>query len=131
MAFRISEDCWGCGVCRKMCPWSAVHGERKKRHLIDPVICRECGTCWYACPRCAVEDAEGYRRKKEVKTRIPKVSINRGLCAGCKNCLLNCEQGAIHYKRGLLFGYCMVEETLCVGCGGCLALCASGCISLA
>ena len=105
-------------------------GEKKKKHVIDPTLCRGCGTCWYSCPKRAVEDPEGYRRSKEHKARVPKADIDRKSCAGCQNCLLNCAQGAIDYEKRFLTGNCSVDQDRCKGCGSCLAYCPSGCIGL-
>ena len=130
MTFRITDNCVGCGTCKKKCPWEAISGVKKQKHLIEPTLCRECATCWYTCPRCAVEDAEGYVREKSGRPRAPKATIDSVACVGCQNCLMNCEQGAIHFESGLVAGRCNVEEHSCIGCGSCLAYCASGCIQL-
>jgi len=128
MAFRITDECVGCGSCRKKCPWGAISGEKKCKHVIDPTLCQQCGTCWYACPKRAIEDAEGYRRRKGERARVPKARIDAKACAGCQNCLLNCEQDAIEFESGLVAGHCRVDKSKCIGCGNCLAYCASGCI---
>ncbi len=95
MAFRISEDCRGCGVCRKRCPWSAVHGERKKRHLIDPVICRECGTCLQLCPTGAIMDVKGAYRGRE-----SEVERTKSTCVGCSiGCGIEVVSRANHLVR--------------------------------
>lgn len=39
----------GCGVCRKNCPQSAITGELKKEHRIDPTKCDKCGICYDVC----------------------------------------------------------------------------------
>ena len=46
----IADDCTGCGICRKNCPVTAITGERKQPHLIDPDICTKCGICFEKCP---------------------------------------------------------------------------------
>jgi len=131
VAFRITNDCIGCGLCKKKCPWNAIIGEKKTVHVVEPTLCRQCGTCWYSCPRCAVEDAKGYRRYKSHQARTPKSRIDREECVGCLNCLLNCEQSAIRHQKGVLTSRCAVEESRCIGCGSCLACCPGDCISLA
>lgn len=131
LAFKIRSECAGCGACKKKCPWEAILGEKKNKHLIEPTLCRECGTCWYTCPKCAVEDPQGYCREKGSRRDLPKAAINQGACAGCQNCLLNCEQRAIDFVPGLITGHCEVEQSLCRGCGSCLTYCASDCIDLA
>jgi electron transport complex protein RnfB len=130
VSFWITEDCIGCGSCKKKCPYQAILGEKKKRHIIEPTVCRECGTCWYVCAKSAVVDPDGYAREKG-KGRVPTANIDDRMCAGCQNCLLNCERGAIKFKSGLLGGKCRVSSDDCVGCGRCLLFCASGCIDVA
>ena len=130
LGFTITDECVGCGACKKKCPWGAVLGEKKQRHAIDPTLCRECATCWYMCPKCAVEDTEGFRRKKSDKPRMPKARIDAAACAGCQNCLLNCEHSAIHLDKGIISAHCKVNADECRGCGSCMAYCPNGCIDL-
>lgn len=128
--YRITDDCKGCGLCRKKCPWSAVIGAKKEKHVIEPTLCQGCGTCWNVCPKRAVEDPDGSKRADKGRGRVPKARIDGTSCAGCKNCLLNCEQLAIRFERRLLSGHCTVDEERCVGCGSCQSFCASDCIGL-
>ena len=44
-----AKACNGCGLCRKICPASAVTGEKKKPHIIDMEACIKCGTCKQKC----------------------------------------------------------------------------------
>ena len=127
MVYRITADCVGCGACSKKCPWDAIFGEKKKKHVIDPTLCHECSTCWYTCPKCAVEDPDGIRRNGG-KPRVPKANIDRERCVGCRNCLLNCDRRAIAYASSALVGRCTVDEAVCVGCASCTAYCPNGCI---
>jgi len=50
-----AERCKGCGLCIKSCPTSAITGEKKKPHSIDPELCIKCGACAKACKLQAVE----------------------------------------------------------------------------
>ncbi|MBW2276428.1 MAG: 4Fe-4S binding protein [Deltaproteobacteria bacterium] len=130
VAYRITSDCKGCGVCRKQCPWDAILGAKKERHVIEPTLCEQCGTCWHVCPKRAIEDEDGQRREGKGKGKVPKAGIDRATCVGCQNCLLNCEQSAIEHHPRLLGGHCSVDQSRCVGCGSCLAYCASDSIEL-
>jgi Na+-translocating ferredoxin:NAD+ oxidoreductase RNF subunit RnfB len=38
--------CNGCMVCARNCPVSAIHGEKKQLHVIDPAVCIRCGICF-------------------------------------------------------------------------------------
>jgi NADH:ubiquinone oxidoreductase subunit F (NADH-binding)/(2Fe-2S) ferredoxin/NAD-dependent dihydropyrimidine dehydrogenase PreA subunit len=48
--FDVTEDCIGCGVCKKECPTEAISGERRELHTIDQEECIRCGTCLAVCP---------------------------------------------------------------------------------
>ncbi len=47
--YMITDACLGCGVCARLCPVGAIHGERKQRHAIDLSVCVRCGACYNAC----------------------------------------------------------------------------------
>ncbi|HNW70086.1 MAG TPA: NADH-quinone oxidoreductase subunit NuoF [Bacteroidales bacterium] len=43
------ETCTGCMLCKKVCPVSAISGEKKMPHLIDQSLCTKCGMCYSKC----------------------------------------------------------------------------------
>jgi len=43
------NKCTGCTLCSRICPVSAIEGERKKPHEIDPETCIKCGACMEKC----------------------------------------------------------------------------------
>lgn len=56
IAYTIETDlCTGCGRCRKVCPVSAVTGNKKEAHSIDLNICTKCGSCMEVCKFGAVK----------------------------------------------------------------------------
>ena len=49
MAYKISDECIGCGACVEECPVNAiVEGDGK--YEINADECIECGACADACP---------------------------------------------------------------------------------
>ncbi len=44
-----TENCTGCGMCKKNCPPGAISGEKKKTHVLDTVKCIKCGICYDVC----------------------------------------------------------------------------------
>ncbi len=43
------ELCRGCTLCKRVCPVSAISGDVKQAHTIDPMICIKCGACIATC----------------------------------------------------------------------------------
>lgn len=52
MAYKITDECIGCGTCAGECPVSAI--SEGDIYAIDPDTCIECGACAAACPVSAI-----------------------------------------------------------------------------
>ena len=53
MAYKISDECISCGVCKEDCPEGAI-SVGDTQYEIDPEICIDCGVCAGACPTEAI-----------------------------------------------------------------------------
>ncbi len=49
MAYKISDDCLGCGACVDECPVNAIV-EKDGKYVINADECVECGACAGVCP---------------------------------------------------------------------------------
>ena len=56
MAFKITEDCIGCGACEAECPVEAI-SEGDGVYVIDADTCIDCGSCADVCPVGAPQQA--------------------------------------------------------------------------
>ncbi len=50
MAYKISEDCIGCGACASNCPVGCISQGEGGKFVIDESACIECGACAETCP---------------------------------------------------------------------------------
>ncbi|HQD51330.1 MAG TPA: 4Fe-4S binding protein [Defluviitaleaceae bacterium] len=57
MAYRINDDCIGCGNCEPECPVSCI-SEGDGKYIINEDECTDCGTCADVCPTGAPNPAE-------------------------------------------------------------------------
>jgi heterodisulfide reductase subunit A len=48
------QDCDGCGVCDRVCPFGAVELVKKKEASVVAALCTGCGICAADCPRDAI-----------------------------------------------------------------------------
>ena len=56
MAFKITDDCIGCGACASECPVEAIT-EGDGKYEIDANTCIDCGNCAEVCPVSAPVEA--------------------------------------------------------------------------
>lgn len=45
----LAEKCVGCGACLKVCPVTAITGQKKEPHVINQAACIKCGQCLEIC----------------------------------------------------------------------------------
>ena len=56
MAYKIKDDCIGCGSCQGECPVGAIV-EGGPAFQIDASQCIDCGACTASCPVGAIVEA--------------------------------------------------------------------------
>ncbi len=54
MAYKITDECKGCGSCADGCPVDAI-SEKDGKYVIDADTCVDCGTCEANCPANAIK----------------------------------------------------------------------------
>ena len=47
--FISTDNCTGCGICKRECPHEAITGKKKQVHEIDLELCQKCGICRSEC----------------------------------------------------------------------------------
>ena len=57
MAYKITDECIGCGACASECPVEAI-SEKDGKFEINADACLDCGACAGACPVGAPNPAE-------------------------------------------------------------------------
>ena len=57
MAYKISDKCIACGLCKENCPVEAI-SEGEPYYVIDPEKCISCGLCKSNCPMEAIAEEE-------------------------------------------------------------------------
>lgn len=54
MAYKITDGCVACGLCKEACPSEAI-SEGDPIYVIDADKCIDCGVCVGECPNDAIE----------------------------------------------------------------------------
>jgi NAD-dependent dihydropyrimidine dehydrogenase PreA subunit len=52
MAYKITDECIGCGACLDSCPTGAI--TEGTPYVIDEATCIDCGACVGECPTGAI-----------------------------------------------------------------------------
>ena len=137
MSFSITAACVGCTACAKACPVSAIAGERKEPHRIDPSKCIECGACGRVCPSGAVLDAAGAPALKLPKSAWPKPRFDLERCVACGVCEAKCPARCIVMEAARAEAAAndlrprLEKPASCVSCGWCAFYCPMSCIVVA
>ena len=49
LTYEVKDNCIGCGMCKRICPASAIAGAPKLIHEVDQDLCIKCGKCYEVC----------------------------------------------------------------------------------
>jgi electron transport complex protein RnfB len=129
VAYTISEQCPGCGVCIRICPADAISGEKKTLHRIDAGSCIECGACGRVCPHGSITDPAGQTCTRVKRAEWPKPRFDLDRCLACISCIEACPVGCIGFAgrpvKGVRHNYPNLENEGkdCIGCGLCVRAC--------
>ena len=81
---ELTQRCWACGICARMCPTGAIAAETQDgvwQMAVSPALCTGCGVCAAVCPEGAV-DGIGTIAMAAGQRRV--VYATRALsCEGC------------------------------------------------
>ncbi|WKY44583.1 4Fe-4S binding protein [Eubacteriaceae bacterium ES2] len=135
MAHVISEACIGCGACKTKCPVSAIEGEKKAIHQINPIRCVDCGVCGKVCPKAAVFDQNNQQLAKVPRDAWQKPIIQKNLCSACSLCVDICSFDCLviskpQFKGDIDVIASLENEKNCVGCSMCEDICPLQAISM-
>jgi electron transport complex protein RnfB len=127
MTHTITPLCTGCTACVKICPVSAITGERKLLHAIDPALCIDCSACGRICPVDAVQDTLSQTIVHAKRSQWRKPSVKLRECVSCMVCLQSCpvnclEWGAPDPANHRVFPV-LGQPGLCIACEFCAQAC--------
>jgi Na+-translocating ferredoxin:NAD+ oxidoreductase subunit B len=134
MSHGIIETCTGCTACVKVCPVTAISGERKFKHIINTTICTDCGACGRVCPSAAILDANGKICQSVKKSLWLKPMVLQSRCVACGACIEVCPASVLEFNESGSQGDhvkpTLVDEKNCIGCSFCEAACPTHAIEM-
>lgn len=82
---KITKECWGCGMCERICPQSAISitldNNRQRKFSHDYTRCTHCGLCKIVCRDNAIENVTIYSNINEKEEWI----ISSLTCSVCND----------------------------------------------
>lgn len=135
MSYKITDKCNGCRLCVKICPVTAITGEKKEVHSINEDICIDCGACGRICkPEAVLDDRQqSCRYIKKTQWQKPKFLLDN--CTACTACVNVCPVDVItleiQKKKNIHAFPLLSQPKNCIACSFCFDICASGAIEMA
>jgi len=132
MTHTIVEACTGCTACVKICPVTAISGERKVQHVINAAICIDCGACGKVCPSAAIHNQSGELCQSVKKSLWLKPVVLQSKCVACGACIEVCPASVLEFNEqaGEHVKPYLVDEKNCIGCSFCEAACPTHAIEM-
>jgi len=133
MSHQIIDLCNGCTACVRICPVSAISGEKKTVHKINESACIDCGACGRVCPQGSVLNQAGGKCVRIKISMWPKPAFDKNLCSSCRICSEGCPVHCIsmrvidndRHERPFIS-----DPKSCVSCGFCADDCPIGAVKL-
>jgi ferredoxin len=127
MAYFITDACTGCTACARICPTTAIHGERKALHVIEEEVCIECGACGRICPYNAILTEERQPAPMVKRALWLKPTVDHNRCVSCGACIQACPVSVLAFDDSAghkphLIPY-LKDEKNCIGCSFCDIAC--------
>ncbi|MDR2966418.1 MAG: 4Fe-4S binding protein [Methanobacteriaceae archaeon] len=127
---KINEKCFGCVLCREICPYDAITMEvklaapiRENVPNINSKLCKACGACVSSCKTGAIHLTSS-------GTEQVHSEIDEDKCVRCGYCFRSCPTDAIKFgeilPKTVSGGRAIViKEKDCIGCMTCTRICPS------
>lgn len=137
MPYRITEDCKGCGHCVQWCPTKAIKGRRRVGYTIESKRCIDCGVCGRICTYSAVLQPDGNYATRLRRSHWNRPQWEYDSCTNCDLCISACPVKCIKTAEidepgmAMLSGYPYLSRPrMCIGCGFCSEACAENTIQM-